>query len=50
MISAALLAVVASILVLGPAGLGLKPLLYKVVIAGVTYGVTQVSLDEFCNT
>ena len=45
MISASLLAAGASILVLGPFGLA-----SKVAVAGVTYGVTQFSLDEFCNT
>lgn len=44
MISASLLAAGASLYFLGPVGL-----LAKVAISGVTYGVTQVSLNEFCN-
>lgn len=50
MISVSLFAAGASILVLGPAGLALKAILYKVVIAGISYGVTQFSLAEYCNT
>lgn len=50
MISVPLLAAGASILVLGPAGLALNAILYKVAIAGISYGVTRISLAEFCNT